>query len=193
MSPKSLRHQHQRSLSPRDALIYWHLTAPEYIMNVFLLFYFLCNLSLITCQPFLLIGRNDHFVKKRLFNLNNSDPLRRFRIGVQRMSAGMRDLVSRCVFDKWSIRLTVISRMVGGRGHSRPVFIQYPPRPHYGGPPPASHYSPYPQEVADFNAYHTGNIEAAQVSSKWKLWLVSFKKMFAGEFASTSSSSSRQS
>ena len=62
-------------------------------------------------------------------------------------------------------KLPLLIRMVGGRGHARPVFIQYPVRPHYSGPPPASHYSPYPPEVVDFNAYHTGNIEAAQVVS----------------------------
>ena len=70
----------------------------EYIMNIFLLFYFLCHVSLISCQPFFSLGRNDHLIKKRLFRLNNSDPLRRLRIGVQRMTAGMRDLVSR-----WSL------------------------------------------------------------------------------------------
>jgi len=112
-------------------------------MNIFLLFYFLCHVSLITCQPFFSLGRDDHLIKKRLFSLNNSDPLRRLRIGVQRMRAGMRDFVS---------------RMVGGRGHYRPVYIQYPARPQ------SNQYSPYPPEVADFNAYHTGNIEAAQES-----------------------------
>ena len=53
--------------------------------------------------------------------------------------------------------------MVGGRGQYRPVYIQYPARPQ------SNQYSPYPPEVADFNAYHTGNIEAAQVVFKVKM------------------------
>ena len=68
-------------------------------MNIFLLFYFLCHVSLITCQPLFWSGSNDSLKaglhKRRLFRLGNSDPLRPLRIGVQRMTAGMRELMAR--------------------------------------------------------------------------------------------------